>query len=127
MPPENQDNQHFAGGNFVHGHSPLRSCNRHAAACAPLARSRSHEPGFLTNSATLRVDAMADKLQLNHPWFVAVWPGMGHVALNAGVYLLAKLGMNVVAEYEASGLFDVDHVEVKDGLIQPLRQPRNRF
>jgi proteasome assembly chaperone (PAC2) family protein len=70
---------------------------------------------------------MADQLQLTHPRFVAVWPGMGHVALNAGVYLLAKLGMNVVAEYEASGLFDVDHVEVKEGLIQPLRQPRNRF
>jgi len=68
---------------------------------------------------------MADKL--TQPWFVAVWPGMGHVALNAGVYLLAKLGMNAVAEYEASGLFDLDHVEVKNGIIQPLRRPRNRF
>lgn len=64
---------------------------------------------------------------LNHPWMVAVWPGMGHVALNAGVYLLAKLGMNVVAEYEAGDLFDVDQVEVKEGLIQPGRRPRNRF
>ncbi len=70
---------------------------------------------------------MADKLQLNHPWFVAVWPGMGHVALNAGVYLLAKLGMSVIAEYEASSLFDVDHVHVEEGMIQPLRRPRNRF
>lgn len=70
---------------------------------------------------------MAEKLQLNHPWLVAVWPGMGHVASNAGVYLLAKLGMNLIAEFEANDLFDVDQVEVKDGIIQMGRRPRNRF
>lgn len=70
---------------------------------------------------------MADKLQLHHPWLVAVWPGMGHVALNAGVYLLSKLGMSIIAEFEASELFDVDHVEVKDGIIQTARRPRNRL
>ena len=70
---------------------------------------------------------MADELQLHHPWLVAVWPGMGHVALNAGIYLLAKLGMKLIAEFEAADLFDVDHVEVKDGLIQPGRRPRNRL
>jgi len=37
---------------------------------------------------------MPEKPQLTHPWLVAVWPGMGHVALNAGVYLLAKLSMS---------------------------------
>ena len=65
--------------------------------------------------------------KLNHPWLVAVWPGMGHVALNAGVYLLAKLGMTTIAEFETHELFDVDQVEVKDGVIQPHRRPRNRF
>lgn len=70
---------------------------------------------------------MAETLQLHHPWLIAVWPGMGHVALNAGVYLLAKLGMTAVAEYQASDLFDIDHVEVKDGIIQTPRRPRNRF
>src|SRR5262249_4770054 len=71
--------------------------------------------------------AVAEKLQLNHPWLIATWPGMGHVALNAGVYLLAKLQMTAVAEFEANELFDVDHVEVKGGLVQPARRPRNRF
>src|SRR5256885_970408 len=52
---------------------------------------------------------------------------MGAVALNAGVYLLAKLGMSVIAEFDAGDLFDVDQVEVKDGIIQPARRPRNRF
>ncbi|MDY3557657.1 PAC2 family protein [Gemmata sp. JC673] len=70
---------------------------------------------------------MPETPKLNRPWFVAVWPGMGHVALNAGVYLLAKLGMTAVAEFEAGELFDVSAVEVKGGVIQPARRPRNRF
>src|SRR5262245_30468424 len=70
---------------------------------------------------------MADELTLERPWLVAMWPGMGHVALNAGVYLLAKLGMTAIAEFQAGDLFDVEQVEVKHGLIQPPRRPRNRF
>ena len=65
--------------------------------------------------------------KLNRPWLVAVWPGMGHVALNAGVYLLSKLGMAEFAEVKADDLFDVDAVEVEGGLIGPTRMPRNRF
>src|SRR4051794_20315168 len=70
---------------------------------------------------------MPENLQLNHPWLVAVWPGMGQVALNAGVYLLAKLGMTLIADLEATDLFDVDQVEVKDGITQQGRRPRNRL
>jgi proteasome assembly chaperone (PAC2) family protein len=70
---------------------------------------------------------MADKVKLNHPWLVAVWPGMGHVALNAGYYLLSKLDMAVLAELDAGELFDIDHVVVKEGMIEPARRPRNRF
>ena len=65
--------------------------------------------------------------QLNHPWLVAVWPGMGNVALNAGVYLMAKMDMKVFAEFEPSEFFDVEHVDVKGGIIQPGRRPRNRL
>ncbi len=43
---------------------------------------------------------MPDKPQLHHPWLVAVWPGMGQVAFNAGVYLLAKLDMNLLTYRE---------------------------
>ena len=70
---------------------------------------------------------MANEPRLTHPWLVAVWPGMGHVALNAGVYLLAKLHMSLIAEFEVSELFDVDHVEVKDGIVQEGKRPRNRL
>jgi proteasome assembly chaperone (PAC2) family protein len=70
---------------------------------------------------------MAEKLDLKDPWLIAVWPGMGNVALNAGYYLLSKLGMNFIAEYEAGEVFDVEQVEVKEGVVQPVRRPRNRF
>jgi proteasome assembly chaperone (PAC2) family protein len=70
---------------------------------------------------------MAKKLQLNQPWLVAVWPGMGNVALNAGIYLLSKLDMNLIADFEATELEEVDQIEVKDGVIQLGRQPRNRL
>jgi uncharacterized protein len=78
-------------------------------------------------SRTVENAVMAETPKLTRPWLVAVWPGMGHVALNAGYYLLAKLGMHVIAEFEAHDLFDVDQVEVKDGLIQAGVFPRNRF
>lgn len=70
---------------------------------------------------------MPDTPKLHRPWLVAVWPGMGHVALNAGVYLLSKLHMTAIAEFEGGDLFDVTQVDVKNGVIQPARRPRNRF
>jgi proteasome assembly chaperone (PAC2) family protein len=70
---------------------------------------------------------MPEKLHLKDPWLVAVWPGMGNVALNAGYYLLSKLGMTFIAEYEAGDVFDIEQVEVKEGIVQPVRRPRSRF
>jgi hypothetical protein len=60
--------------------------------------------------------------KLTHPWLAAVWPGMGHVALNAGVYLLSKLGMTQVAEVETGDLFDVEAVEVEGPVLIPARR-----
>ena len=70
---------------------------------------------------------MANEVKLNKPWLVAVWPGMGNVAITAGYYLMAKLGMHILAEFPAHELFDVDHIDVKAGLIHPGRLPRSRF
>ena len=70
---------------------------------------------------------MNKELRLNNPWFVAVWPGMGHVAVSAGFYLIAKLGMDLHKEVSPDGLFDIDHVEVVDGIIQSTELPRNRY
>jgi proteasome assembly chaperone (PAC2) family protein len=65
--------------------------------------------------------------RLNDPWLVAVWPGMGTVAMGAGYYLMAKLGMHLWEELPARDLFEVDHVDVKDGLIQVAPLPRSRL
>ena len=64
---------------------------------------------------------------LKHPWLVAVWPGMGQVAMSAGYYLMAKLDMTVLAEIPSADLFDMDHIEVKGGVIRAGRLPRSRF
>lgn len=70
---------------------------------------------------------MADELKLHDPWLVAVWPGMGHVASSAGYYLMAQLGVHLLAEFSPRELFDVEAVEVKNGLMLPVRLPRSRF
>ena len=70
---------------------------------------------------------MADELKLNKPLLVAVWPGMGQVAISAGYYLMAKLDMHLLAEFLPRGLFEFEHVEIKHGLIRMGRLPRSRF
>ena len=63
---------------------------------------------------------------LTKPWLVAVWPGMGNVAISAGFYLMAKFQMHLFAEFSARELFDLNHVAVKSGLIRPGDLPRSR-
>lgn len=71
---------------------------------------------------------MSDEFKnLRDPWLVAVWPGMRHVALAAGYYLLAKLEMSMLAEFSSRELFDIENVEVKGGLIVPGCLPRSRL
>ena len=41
---------------------------------------------------------MTETPKLNAPWMLAVWPGMGHVAMGAGYYLIARLKMTLLAE-----------------------------
>lgn len=68
---------------------------------------------------------MAESEDLRDPWLVAVWPGMGNVALGAGTYLVEKLGAKWLANLSARDLFDIDHVEVKRGVASSGRMPRS--
>jgi proteasome assembly chaperone (PAC2) family protein len=52
---------------------------------------------------------------------------MGQVALNAAYYLTSRLNMDPAAEFQADDLFDIEHVEVRDGRIRPGRRPSNRL
>lgn len=51
---------------------------------------------------------------------------MGHVAISAGYYLMSKLDMFLFAEFAPGELFDVESVDVKDGILRPARLPRSR-
>ncbi len=70
---------------------------------------------------------MPSENHLRDPWLLAVWPGMGGVALSAGYYLMAKLGMHLLTEFPAVDYFELEQVEVKDGLILNKRLPRSRL
>lgn len=65
--------------------------------------------------------------KLRDPTLLAVWPGMGGVAITAGYYLMAKLGMHLLMEFPATDYFDLEQIEVKDGLIQSGKLPRSRM
>lgn len=70
---------------------------------------------------------MTKDIKLHKPWLVAVWPGMGNVALSAGYYMMAKLGMHLLMEFSPRELFEMEHVDVKAGLIHPGNLPRSRL
>lgn len=60
-------------------------------------------------------------------WLVAAWPGLGHVATTAAVYLLSKLQMHEIAEFDARDLFELDSVVVRGGLVRAAKLPRSRL
>jgi len=70
---------------------------------------------------------MAESDDLHNPWLVAVWPGMGNVALTAGTYLVEKLAARGLAELSARDLFDIEQVDIIEGVTAPTRMPRNLF
>ena len=75
----------------------------------------------------MQTDADREKVELTRPWMVAAWPGMGAVGINACIYLLSRLDMTLLEEFDAGDLFDVDHVEVREGVLRLGRRPRHRF
>jgi len=70
---------------------------------------------------------MSNAPELDRPWLIAVWPGMGHVALSAGYYLMSKLGMTQFAELSTGELFDLDAAVIKEGLVQQPYRPHSRL
>lgn len=60
-------------------------------------------------------------------WLVTAWPGMGTVAVTAVVYLLSKLKMRQIDEFDARELFELEEAEVEEGLLHAARLPRSRL
>lgn len=63
----------------------------------------------------------------NERWLVAAWPGAGHVATTAAVYLLSRLRMHQIAEFAPRDLFEVEGVDVHSGLVSAATLPRSRL
>jgi proteasome assembly chaperone (PAC2) family protein len=60
-------------------------------------------------------------------WLVAAWPGMGNVALLAASYLVEQLRALKVAELNPQDFFEVQSLDVRNGLVAPSRPPRSMF
>ncbi|MCW8137807.1 MAG: PAC2 family protein [Planctomycetota bacterium] len=65
--------------------------------------------------------------RLTDPWLLAVWPGMGNVAMGAGGYLVEKLAPHPLFTLPPGDFFDLGQVQVRDGVIGPARLPENRL
>ena len=65
--------------------------------------------------------------KLHDPWLVAVWPGMGNVAMLGGGSLVESLGASPSGMIPQQPYFGVEHIEIKNGIAKPGRQPRNMF
>ena len=67
------------------------------------------------------------EVELRDPWLIAAWPGMGNVAVGAAGYLIVKLDAKLVHELPSREMFDIPHVEVKQGVAKAGRLPRSMF
>ena len=62
--------------------------------------------------------------ELRNPWLVAAWPGMGAVAQLAASYLARALDARSAVELAVGEYFGAAGVQVRQGLLQPVRRPR---
>lgn len=63
----------------------------------------------------------------NQSWLVAAWPGMGNVAVIGAGHLVQAKGFQHVAEMPTGEHFDLQGVDVMNGVIAPARLPRSVF
>jgi predicted ATP-grasp superfamily ATP-dependent carboligase len=67
---------------------------------------------------------MMDPTTLRDPWLVATWPGMGSVGLLAGHYLARRGGAEPIGDLPTDGWFDVQGLQVTDGVVNAPQRPR---
>ncbi len=65
--------------------------------------------------------------RLNSPNMLAVWPGIGNVALIVAEYLQRKLNFRELGEIEASHFFDPIGVVVKNNVVEAPNFPQSQF
>jgi proteasome assembly chaperone (PAC2) family protein len=65
--------------------------------------------------------------KLNEPNLLAVWPGVGNVAMIIATYLTSKLTFKDLAEIQAASFFDPTGVLVEDSIIEAPQFPQSKF
>lgn len=63
--------------------------------------------------------------ELNRPYMVAAWPGMGGVAIIAARYLAEKLGAEELGSISPQGFFDIGGVLIENNVVQDISFPEN--
>jgi proteasome assembly chaperone (PAC2) family protein len=74
----------------------------------------------------MRINVVTD-IQLRKPVLLAAWPGMGHVALKAFVYLHEAVRAKDLSFVEEPDFFRIPGVSIHDGLLQTTHLPRSGF
>jgi hypothetical protein len=65
--------------------------------------------------------------ELNSPYLVAAWPGMGGVAITAARHLVASLGAEQFGGIKPYEFFDPNVAPVRNNIIEEPEFPQNRF
>jgi uncharacterized protein len=65
--------------------------------------------------------------KLNTPSLLAVWPGVGNVAIIIATYLATKLTFKDLAEIQPANFFDPTGVLVEDSIIEAPQFPQSKF
>lgn len=68
---------------------------------------------------------MSDTDNNRETWLIASWPGMGSVGVGACAHLTNNLGADLLGEIHGEDHFELEHIEVRDGLAQPPVLPRS--
>lgn len=77
---------------------------------------------------TKPAESLKGPTPLHRPWLVAVWPGLGNVAIGAGAYLAETLSMQGEAELAVENrTHDLNHIQVAGGVARTPPRPRSRF
>jgi proteasome assembly chaperone (PAC2) family protein len=77
-------------------------------------------------SLTINIDIVSE-VELHEPVLMAAWPGMGHVALKAYVYLYEELRAQNLAFVEEPEFFRLPGINIQDGLVQATLLPQSGF
>jgi proteasome assembly chaperone (PAC2) family protein len=77
-------------------------------------------------SLTINIDIVTE-VELHEPVLMAAWPGMGHVALKAYVFLHEALRAQNLAFVEEPEFFRLPGINIQDGLVQSTLLPQSGF